>query len=74
MRITGPWASSLDLLPLYGGDNTHGAEVVAVSAGMSGIAAAWSLRQAGITSILLEARGRIVSVGFRRPAVRVRVG
>lgn len=33
--------------------------VVIVGAGMSGVATAWSLRQAGIESILLEARPRI---------------
>jgi monoamine oxidase len=34
-------------------------DVVVIGAGMSGIATAWALRQAGIRTILLEARSRI---------------
>ena len=35
---------------------TKRADVVVIGAGMSGVAAAWSLRRAGISSIVLEAR------------------
>ena len=37
----------------------HDTDVLIVGAGMSGIAAAWALRKAGIRTILLEARPRI---------------